>query len=305
MTTPAIQLSNVGKTFGSHQVLKQVDLTVNQGETFAFLGRNAVGKTTTIRMLLGLLKPTHGNINVLNMDPQVDPIPVRGRVGYLAEDQQMYGWMRVEQLIRFIAPFYSTWDHDLANRYLKQFDLPARSKIRTLSKGQNVRLGLLLALAHRPELVILDDPALGLDPIMRKQFNRDLITHLQAEGRTIFYSSHLLYEVEPIADTVAILHDGKIIKHAPTESLREQVKRIVLPRDTYNEQQTPPNILDLVRNNGEAVVTLENPEPYIEQLRHAGTQHRVVDLNLDEIFEAYVAGNTNQTTTPERITHPI
>ncbi len=292
MTTPAIQLTHVHKDFGNHRVLKDVNFTVQPGETFAFLGRNAAGKTTTIRMLLGLLKPTAGEVRVLGMDPQADPLPIRGRVGYLAEDQQMYGWMRVEQLIRFIAPFYKTWDHDLANRYLRQFDLPARTKIRNLSKGQNVRLGLLLALAHRPELVILDDPALGLDPIMRKEFNRDLVTHLQGEGRTIFYSSHLLYEVEPIADTVAILHDGVIVKQAATEALRDQVKRIVLPKQEYDRLDKPPRLLDLAQRNGEAAITLEDPGPFIEKLRDAGTLHRIIDLNLDEIFEAYVAGKT-------------
>lgn len=292
MTTPAIQLTNVRMNFGKHAVLKDVTFSVQPGETFAFLGRNAAGKTTTIRMLLGLLKPTGGQVRVLGLDPQADPITIRGRVGYLAEDQQMYGWMRVEQLIRFIAPFYKTWDHDLANRYLRLFDLPARTKIRNLSKGQNVRLGLLLALAHRPELVILDDPALGLDPIMRKEFNRDLITHLQAEGRTIFYSSHLLYEVEPIADTVAILHDGVIVKQAPTESLRDQVKRIVLSKQDYDKLETPPRLLDLAQRNGEAAITLEDPQPVIASLQAASTTHRVVDLNLDEIFEAYVAGNS-------------
>lgn len=292
MTTPAIQLTHVRKDFGSHRVLKDVNFTVQQGETFAFLGRNAAGKTTTIRMLLGLIKPGAGDIRVLGLDPQADPITLRGRVGYLAEDQQMYGWMRVEQMIRFLAPFYPTWDHDLAGQYLKRFDLPARTKIRNLSKGQNVRLGLLLALAHRPELVILDDPALGLDPIMRKEFNRDLITHLQGEGRTVFYSSHLLYEVEPIADTVAILHDGVIVKQGATESLRDQVKRIVLPKQDYDRLDTPPRLLDLAQRNGEAAITLEDPQPVIASLQAAGTIHRVVDLNLDEIFEAYVAGNT-------------
>src|SRR6185503_4396224 len=132
-----------------------------------------------------------------------------------------------------VAPFYATWDHDLAFRYALDFELPLRQKIKTLSKGQNVRLGLALALAHRPELVILDDPALGLDPVMRKQFNRDLITHLQGEGRTVFYSSHLLYEVEPVADEVAILDQGRIVRQAETEALRRDVKQIVLKHEAF------------------------------------------------------------------------
>ena len=202
----------------------------------------------------------------------------------------MYGWMRVEEIVRFVAPFYPTWDHDLALKYLRDFELPLRTRIKHLSKGQNVRLGLVLALAHRPELVILDDPALGLDPIMRKQFNRDLITHLQGEGRTVFYSSHLLYEVEPVADEVAILDEGRIVRQADTETLRRDVKQIMLSREAFAA---------LRRESGDAR-RADRRRPHgghgrTGRTRHdaagrEGVEYRVVDLNLDEIFEAYVAG---------------
>ncbi|HXT60687.1 MAG TPA: ABC transporter ATP-binding protein, partial [Pirellulales bacterium] len=260
------------------------------GQTFAFLGRNGAGKTTTIRMLLGLLKPDDGSIRVLGLDPAKHEIEVRKRVGYLAEDQQMFGWMKIEEIVRFMAPFYPTWDHELANRYARQFELPLRAKIKHLSKGQVVRLGLLLALAHRPELVILDDPALGLDPIMRKEFNRDLITHLQGEGRTVFYSSHLLYEVEPVADMIAIIDHGTLVKQAPTEALRDQVKRIVLPRAAYDEFGSALSALDVRTIGDETVVAVDNAPVALQSLAASGCPHRVVELNLDEIFEAYVAG---------------
>src|SRR4051794_3940595 len=169
----------------------------------------------------------------------------------------MYGWMRVEEIVRFVAPFYPTWDHELAFKYLRDFELPPRTKIKHLSKGQNVRLGLVLALAHRPELVILDDPALGLDPIMRKQFNRDLVTHLQGEGRTIFYSSHLLYEVEPVADEVAILHEGRIVRQADTESLRRHVKQFILGRDALSAVRSQLHILDERSDGLHVAVTVQ------------------------------------------------
>jgi ABC-2 type transport system ATP-binding protein len=202
----------------------------------------------------------------------------------------MYGWMRVEEIVRFVAPFYPTWDHDLAFKYLRDFELPLRTRIKHLSKGQNVRLGLVLALAHRPELVILDDPALGLDPIMRKQFNRDLITHLQGEGRTVFYSSHLLYEVEPVADEVAILDQGRIIRQAETEALRRDVKQIVLRGEAFAAVRRDLQILDERMDGNNVVVTIERAQRAIELLRRNGVEPRVVDLNLDEIFEAYVVG---------------
>jgi ABC-2 type transport system ATP-binding protein len=295
MNDPAIDLQAVHKSFRSVDVLRGVTMQVARGKTFAFLGRNAAGKTTLIRMLLGLLKRDDGAIRVLGIDPQRTPLELRRRVGYLAEDQTMYGWMRVEEIVRFVAPFYPTWDHELAQRYLRDFELPLRTRIKHLSKGQNVRLGLVLALAHRPELVILDDPALGLDPIMRKQFNRDLITHLQCEGRTVFYSSHLLYEVEPVADEVAILHEGRIVRQADTESLRHDVKQIILSRDALSVIRHDLSILDERSDAERMAIVVEKAERALQIVGREGIEHRVVDLNLDEIFEAYVAGRRSDT----------
>jgi ABC-2 type transport system ATP-binding protein len=290
MNNPAIELQAVTKSFRRTEVLRGVTFRVERGKTFAFLGRNAAGKTTTIRMLLGLLKRDDGSIRVLGLDPTKDPIELRRRVGYLAEDQTMYGWMTVGEIVRFVAPFYPTWDHDLALKYIREFELPVDQKIKFLSKGQNVRLGLVLALAHRPELVILDDPALGLDPIMRKQFNRDLITHLQGEGRTVFYSSHLLYEVEPVADEVAILDQGRILRQADTESLRRDVKQLVLSRQVFEAVRGQLAVLDVQNDGDKMVVAVERAESAVDRLGREGVEFRVVDLNLDEIFEAYVVG---------------
>jgi ABC-2 type transport system ATP-binding protein len=290
MVDPVIDVQGVYKSFRSTHVLKGVTLQVARGKTFAFLGRNAAGKTTLIRMMLGLLERDDGAMRVLGLDPQRDALELRQRVGYLAEDQTMYGWMRVEEIVRFVAPFYPTWDHSLANQYLRDFELPLRTKIKHLSKGQNVRLGLVLALAHRPELVILDDPALGLDPIMRKQFNRDLITHLQGEGRTVFYSSHLLYEVEPVADEVAILDDGNILRQAATETLRQEVKQIVLSRDALARVRRSLEILDERDDGDRVLIVVDRADAAIQLLGYEGIEHRIIDLNLDEVFEAFVAG---------------
>lgn len=293
MSSLAIDIQAVHKSFRRNEVLRGMSLQVERGKTFAFLGRNGAGKTTTIQMLLGLLGRDDGTIRVLGHDPEKEPLDVRAKVGYLAEDQTMYGWMKCGDILRFVAPFYPTWDHDLALQYAKEFEVPLQTKIKHLSKGQNVRLGLVLTLAHRPELVILDDPALGLDPIMRKQFNRDLITHLQGEGRTVFYSSHLLYEVEPVADVVAILKDGRIVRQAETELLRQDVKQIIASRHVLVPLGVIVNVLDYRPDGNEVALTVEGAEQAIEILRREGNEHRVVDLNLDEIFEAYVMGNSN------------
>ena len=289
MNSPAIRVDSVRKRFGDREVLNGVSFEVQAGQTFAFLGRNGAGKTTTIRMLLGLLAPDDGSTSVLGINPQSNPLAVRRRVGYLAEDQKMFGWMTVEQIVQFMAPFYDTWDAALAHQYIKQFELSRGIKIKHLSKGQNVRLGLVLALAHRPELVILDDPVLGLDPIMRKEFNRDLIAHLQGEGRAVLYSSHLLYEVEPVADAVGILHKGQIVRQGTTESLREQVKRLLLPLSVLERMPTL-KLLDAAPAGERIALTVDEAPGAVAGLRRIGVEPEIVDLNLDEIFEAFVIG---------------
>src|SRR5580765_4564108 len=153
---PAIQMQGVTKRFGRKTVLDGVDLTVPAGQTFAFLGRNGAGKTTSIKMLLGLLKPDAGTIRVLGLDPTANALEIRRRVGYLAEDQVMFGWMKVGQLLSFMAPFYPTWDKTRAAELAQRLELPMSTRVKHLSKGQGVRVGLLLALAHRPQLVLLD-----------------------------------------------------------------------------------------------------------------------------------------------------
>lgn len=291
---PAIEIRGVSKRFGRKTVLEGLNLSVPAGQTFAFLGRNGAGKTTAIRMLLGLIKPDGGQIRVLGMDPQKEPLAVRRQVGYLAEDQAMFGWMRVGEMISFMAPFYPTWDNARAHELAEKFELPMRTRTRHLSKGQGVRLGLLLALAHRPKLVILDDPTLGLDPIMRKEFLRDVVTYLQGEQVTVFFSSHLLYEIEPVADSVAILDRGHIVRQADTEELRSRVKRIVAPADSEAALRDLPGLLDFSRQGNQAVAVVEDIETALPAARAAGAIVQVIDLNLDEIFEAYVIGRRKE-----------
>lgn len=290
MSDAAIEIQSVSKRFGTKQVLEDLSFSVPAGRTFAFLGRNGAGKTTTIRMLLGLLKPDTGRIRMLGLDPQRDAIEIRRRVGYMAEDQVMFGWMRISQLLDFIAPFYPTWDTDVARRYIRKFEIPQSTKVKHLSKGQNCRLALLLALAHRPELVVLDDPTLGLDPIMRKEFLRDVVEYLQGEGVTVFFSSHLLYEIEPVADVVAILDSGLIVRQARTEQLRDDVKWLILPSESYESLGELPGTLDVKRSGKRVAVVVENVQQAMTFLNKNGLTPEIIDLNLDEIFEAYVIG---------------
>jgi ABC-2 type transport system ATP-binding protein len=292
--SPVIEMKGVRKSFGKKEVLMGLDMSVPPGQTFAFLGRNGAGKTTTIRTLLGLIKADEGTVRVLGLDPSHNPLEVRRRVGYVAEDQTMFGWMRVGQLISFVAPFYPTWDQAWAKELSDRFELPLKTRVRHLSKGQGVRVALMLALAHRPELVILDDPTLGLDPIMRKEFLRDLVTHLQGERVSVFFSSHLLYEIEPVADSVVILDHGRVVRQAATEDLRAGVRRLVTPVEAENVLRGLPGVLDFSRSGRQASVVVEEISAARPVLATAGIVAQEIELNLDEIFEAYVIGRRKE-----------
>ena len=165
-----------------------------------------------------------------------------------------------------------------------------------------MRLGLLLALAHRPKLVVLDDPTLGLDPIMRKEFLRDVVTYLQGEQVTVFFSSHLLYEIDAVADSVAILDRGRIVRQAETEELRNRVKRLIAPAKAQSVLRDLPGVLDLSLSDRQASAVVEDIEAALPAARSAGVPIEVIDLNLDEIFEAYVIGRRKeQTNAPTRL----
>ncbi|MFA5863967.1 MAG: ABC transporter ATP-binding protein [Phycisphaerae bacterium] len=292
MSEWAIEIENLHFSYGRNEILRGVNMKVPVGSIFGFLGRNGAGKTTTIKTLLGLLTPSAGSCRVLGIYPAVDPLAVRSKIGYMAEDQQMYGWMKVQEIIRWVGSFYPSWDDKLIAGLLDLLELPREGKVKTLSKGQNSRLALLLSLGHHPRLVILDDPTLGLDPIARKEFLRYVIGLLQRDGVTVFFSSHLLYEIEPVADRVAILDHGQIVKSASTDELRESVRRFIIPKSDFNADHLT-GLLDLTRDSDSASLTVENcdEKKRAQIVQLAGQPIHEQGLNLDEIFEAYVIGN--------------
>jgi ABC-2 type transport system ATP-binding protein len=293
MTESAIKIEGLHFSYGKKHVLKGVDLEVPKGSIFGFLGRNGTGKTTTIKTLLGLQKPQAGRCVVGGLDSVTQTLEVRRRIGFMAEDQQMYGWMKVSRIIKWVAGFYSDWDQKFADELAEVFMLPMNTKVKELSKGQNSSLALLLALGHRPDIVILDDPTLGLDPIARKDFLRHVINLLQSNNVTVFFSSHLLYEIEPVADHIAILDKGVIIKASKTEQLRESVRKFILtPTPEANFNQIP-GVLDVLKVGDNVSITIEDCDEakrtHLKSMSANGMTE--IALNLDEIFEAYVIGN--------------
>ena len=227
------------------------------------------------------------------LDSFTETLEVRRRIGFMAEDQQMYGWMTVSRIIKWVAGFYTDWDYKFANELADRLGLSKNMKVKELSKGQNSSLALLLALGHRPDIVILDDPTLGLDPIARKDFLRHVIDLLQSNGVTVFFSSHLLYEIEPVADHIAILDKGIIIKASRTEQLRENVRKFVLTPVPEANFSRLPGILDVLKVGDNVSITVEdcNEEKRTQLKGISANGMTEVALNLDEIFEAYVIGN--------------
>ncbi len=216
---PLVVIDKLFRWFGNKLALAGVTLSVTRGTVFGLVGENGAGKTTLIKHILGLYQVQNGSVRVFGSDPVRDPEGVLGRIGYLAEDRDLPDWMRVGELMSYTRTFYPRWDELLAQELLEMFELNPCQKIRTLSRGQRARAGLLAAVAHRPELLVLDEPSSGLDPAARQDILAAIVRTVADDGRTVLLSSHLLHEVQRVADQVAMLHRGKLILNQPLDEL--------------------------------------------------------------------------------------
>jgi ABC-2 type transport system ATP-binding protein len=216
-----ISVSELTRRFGATTALASVSLSMPRGAVYGLVGANGAGKTTLIKHLMGLLRAESGSVRVFGLDPVADPVGVLSRIGYLSEENDLPGWMRVDELIRYSRAFYPAWDDVYAEELRKAFALDPTAKIKNLSKGEKARAGLLIALAHRPELLVLDEPSSGLDPIARRDILAAIIRTIADEGRTVLFSSHLLQEVEQVADHVTMISQGRVVMSAPLDEIRE------------------------------------------------------------------------------------
>jgi ABC-2 type transport system ATP-binding protein len=223
---PVVEIAGLTRRFGAKDALDGVELAVPRGVVFGLLGANGAGKTTLIKHVLGLLRAQSGRVAVFGLDPVANPTGVLSRIGYLSEESDLPEWMRVDELLRFTRTFFPTWDDAYAEQLRQTFELDGSQIAKQLSKGQRARLGLILALAHRPELLLLDEPSSGLDPLVRRDILRAIIRTIADEGRTVLFSSHLLDEVESVADHVAIVHQGKVIENGPLDTLKAAFHRV-------------------------------------------------------------------------------
>ncbi|MGE5550429.1 MAG: ABC transporter ATP-binding protein [Bacteroidota bacterium] len=287
-TELAIACKDLCMKYGRHQVLRGVDLGIPTGSIFALLGTNGAGKTTLIRTLLGLL-PRGGGVSVLGEDPWVAGAALRQRIGYVSEEQGLYGWMSVAQLIEFCRGLYDRWNQDLVADYLRRFSLPPQKRIGTMSKGQKVRLALILSLAPEPELLILDEPMSGLDPLAQYQFLRIIQEVAVTRDRTIFFSTHNLTDVEAIATHVAILDEGVIKITGTMAEVRASVRRLQVPRA---EGGSPPYPAALLLDTDAATATYLIPNaPGMAESAAAGQAMRgkVDEATLADVFLYFCA----------------
>jgi ABC-2 type transport system ATP-binding protein len=243
-----IRINGLTRRFGATLALDNVSLSVPRGTVFGIIGANGAGKTTLIKHVLGLYQAQAGSVSVFGRNPVADPVGVLSGIGYLSEDNDLPGWMRIEELLRYLQAFYPTWDDNYAEELRQNFVLDGGAAIRHLSKGQRARLGLLAALAHRPELLVLDEPSSGLDPLARRDILGAVIRTVADQGRTVLFSSHLLDEVERVSDHVAVMSNGKIVECAGLDEIKERYRCLTLHFDISRLQ--PPTLPGLLTWSG-------------------------------------------------------
>jgi ABC-2 type transport system ATP-binding protein len=220
MNAPAIAVEGLSKRFGSRLAVDNLTFQVPEGGVCGFLGRNGAGKSTAIRVMMNLLDPTAGKVTLLGLDSRRDHTELMSRIGYVSESPVLYEWMKVKELLRFTARFSPHWNHRRVDELLDRFAIGREQKVEHLSRGTLAQLALTLALGGDPELLILDEPATGLDVLVRRDFLESIIQLIQEEGRTVLFSSHLLHEVERVADQVVIIDGGRLVQSGSVEELK-------------------------------------------------------------------------------------
>ncbi len=289
---PVIQWENVTKRFGTQTALKDFSLDVPPGVVLALLGENGAGKTTAIRILLGLTEPNAGRSRVSGLDSAAEGLAIRRRVGYVPEQPTLYDWMTVSEIGWFTAGFYGDGFHSRYMELADGFALPKRKKLKMLSKGMRAKVALSLSMAHNPEVLILDEPTSGLDAMVRREFLESMVDRA-ATGQTVLLSSHQINEVERVADIVAIIRRGELMLVERLDELKAQVREVTITSE--EELDALPKlggeILDQRRRGRQWQLLLRGAdEEAIAALQdHAsiGTLE-VRQPNLEEIFIAYM-----------------
>lgn len=302
-TSAAIELQNLEVKYGEHLAVNGLSLTVPVGAIFGFLGPNGAGKTTTIKTMLGLRKPDGGSVRVLGYDAVTQSLAVRTRVGYMSEVNSLYDFLTIPQHCAFCRSVSKQWDQGMVDHYVSLFGLPANRKVGTFSKGMKSQLALSLLMGSNPDLLILDEPTAGLDPVARHEVLNQLVAEIAVQGKTIFFSSHILSEVEAVADWVGILRAGKLVVCDELDHLKQTQKVVKLtyaelpPTSEVTALRGLPGVMSL-EQEGRSVRLLTHGDvealsQTIQARPHALRDVDIVDLNLEDLFLTYMKEESN------------
>jgi len=287
MSESLYSLENVAKSYDGVQALRGVDLSGTEGSVIGLVGRNGAGKSTLIRCLVGLHRPTGGSVTLFGQDPWTLDVKAKQRLGYLSQDGIPFTWARVGELIGTCAPLYPRWDGELATSLLKRFHIGTDRKLGQLSQGQQRAVALLLALCPRPDVLVLDEPAANLDPVLRREFLAQVLDLVTTAGHTVLFSSHILSDVERVADRIALLHEGEVLLDRPTDDLKEGVRRLRLLFDEPVPNPLPiPGVLRMRCSQREVLATVDGfTEDLPARLQsETGAQVQVQAMGLEELF---------------------
>jgi ABC-2 type transport system ATP-binding protein len=286
MTAVAAEASGLRKRLATAEAVRDLSFAVPEGSVFGLVGRNGAGKTTTIRLLLGLLRPDAGHSTVLGEDSLALSRATRRRIGYLSEEPFPYDDLPLPGLLRFVSAFFDDWDWPYAESLVARLDVPQDRTLAKMSRGERRRAELLLVLAQRPDILVLDDPWLGLDAAVRRQFLVTALDLARDEGRTVLFTSHVLSDVERIVDRIALIDRGLLRTGGTLDEVKGRTKRLVLSVNGRDPATiVVPGEVSRRVGDGEIEVVTEAFTPALEE-RLRGTMARVdvVHLNLEEIF---------------------
>lgn len=295
MTEVVVDVKNLSRSFGKTQALDSIDFQASRGKVYGLVGANGAGKTTLIKHLLGLLRAKSGSVRIFGEDPVRRPQRVLKHIGYLSEDRDIADWMSIDELMRYTGAYHSTWDQAYADELLDTYSLDPSKRISTLSRGMRAQVALISAVAHRPDLLILDEPSSGLDAVVRKDILNAVVRTISEEGRTVIFSSHLLDEVERLSDHVTMIHNGRVTLDCSLELINSSYHHSSIQfENTLTIAPTFANTASVSGNGRSWSAIHQGPtEIFLESIKKLGGE--VVEsrnATLEEVFVSRVGRST-------------
>src|SRR5712664_1605951 len=287
MSERTILTEGLSKSFGAQAAVTELNLQIQPGAVYGFLGRNGAGKTTTMRMLLGLVRPTKGRARALGLDPTKEPelLRILGRVAFVSQRKLLYGWATPAELVRMNKGYFPRGSDDAAARLAQRLEIPMNMAFKKLSIGNQSKVALLLALAQEAEVLILDEPTAGLDPVMVDEILRTLIEDHVSQGRTIFVSSHHMGEVEQICDWVGILEGGRLLLESRLEEIRQEFRLVIASGEGLPVAAATDVVSATTDGRFRRYVVAREAERFAAELRNQGaTILEITPLGLRELF---------------------